>query len=117
MTFRRAVDLVEYLVLAAAIVFVIALFANESSTPATPADPEAAAGADVYADNCASCHGGDGGGGVGPALADGAVVAAFPDPEEQIQVIAEGRDGMPAFGDQLDAEQIQAVTDYTRDDL
>jgi mono/diheme cytochrome c family protein len=117
MSFRRVVDVVEYLVLAAAVVFVIALFANEGSTPATLADPTAAAGAAVFADDCAGCHGADGGGGTGPALADGAVVAAFPDPEDQIEVVSEGRNGMPAFGDRLDPEEIQAVTDYTRDEL
>jgi mono/diheme cytochrome c family protein len=47
----------------------------------------------------------------------GAVVEAFPDAADQVVVITEGRNGMPAFGERLTDEEIQAVTDYTRDDL
>jgi mono/diheme cytochrome c family protein len=117
MSFRRVVDVVEYLALTAAAVTVLALFLNDGADTEAPQDPAEAAGAAVYADNCASCHGADGGGGVGPALADGAVVASFPEPAAQIAVITEGRDGMPAFGDRLSAEEIEAVTVYTREDL
>jgi len=34
-----------------------------------------------------------------------------------VPVITDGRGGMPAFAGQLSPEEIQAVTDYTRDDL
>ncbi len=132
---KRFVDVVQYLVLAGTVVFVIALFANEPAPSDGAAVAPAASDADgdgtggdgdtpatvdggaVYDDNCAGCHGGDGSGGVGPALAGGAVVDAFPDPADQIAVITEGRNGMPGFGGSLSAEEIQAVTDYTRDDL
>ena len=119
MTFKRVVDVVQYLVLAIAVVFVVALFTNDGSSPSPSpaATGGAVAGDAVFAANCASCHGSDGTGGVGPALADGAVVEAFPDAADQVVVITEGRDGMPAFGGRLTAEEIQAVTDYTRDDL
>ncbi len=116
MSFRRVVDVVEYLALTAAAVTVLALFLNDGADTQAQ-DPTAAAGAAVYADNCASCHGGDGGGGVGPALGGGAMVATFPEPEAQIEVVTAGRDGMPAFGDRLTAEEIEAVTVYTREDL
>lgn len=117
MTFKRLVDVVQYLVLAMVVVFVVALFTNDGSAPSTAATGGAVSGEAVFASNCASCHGSDGTGGVGPALANGAVVEAFPDAADQVVVITEGRNGMPAFGDRLTAEQIQAVTDYTRDDL
>jgi mono/diheme cytochrome c family protein len=119
---KRLVDVVQVLALLAAAVTVIALFANEpdDATPATAtatATGESPDGADVYAASCASCHGPDGGGGVGPALGGGAVVDSYPDEADQVAVITDGRGGMPAFGDALSAEEIQAVTSYTRNDL
>lgn len=133
---KRFVDVVQYLVVAGTVVVLIALFANEPAppdvaadappttaadgSPTTAADGEAPVtvdGSAVYSDNCASCHGADGSGGFGPALAGGAVVEAFPDPADQIAVITDGRNGMPDFGGSLSPEEIQAVTDYTRDDL
>jgi mono/diheme cytochrome c family protein len=118
-TFKRLVDVVQYLVLAVAVVFVVALFTNDGSSPSssTATAGGAVSGEAVFASNCASCHGADGTGGIGPALANGAVVEAFPDADDQVVVITEGRNGMPAFGERLTAEEIQAVTDYTRNDL
>ena len=118
---KRFVDVVQYLVVAATVVFLLGLFLNEPSTPDGGCDsngsPVAAAGATVYADNCAGCHGTTGTGGVGPALGGGAVVAAIPDPADQVVVITQGRGGMPSFDGRLTLEEIQAVTDYTRNDL
>ena len=115
---KRLVDVVQVLALLAAAVTVIALFANQpdDATPATAAgaSPDGAA---VYAASCASCHGADGGGNVGPALGGGAVVEQYPDEADQVAVITEGRNGMPSFGGALSAEEIQAVTTYTRTDL
>ena len=116
MRLRRVVDVIQVLVLVGTAVFVVALFANDGSSPA-PASGGSAEGAAVYSSSCAGCHGSDGGGGRGPALGDGAVVASLPDEAEQIQVISEGRGGMPAFGDRLSAAEIEAVTAYTREDL
>lgn len=112
--FKRVVDVVQYLVLAGLVVFVIALFANE---PNEGGGPASGPGAEVFAGNCAGCHGASGGGGVGPALGGGAVVEAYPDPADQIEVITNGRSGMPAFGGDLTPEEIEAVTDYTRNEL
>jgi mono/diheme cytochrome c family protein len=114
---KRLVDVVQILALLAAVVFVVALFANE---PDSSADTPAAGppdGAAVFASNCAGCHGPSGGGGVGPALAGGAVVDAFPDEADQIAVVTDGRGGMPAFGGRLSADEIEAVVAYTRNDL
>lgn len=70
-----------------------------------------AMGEEIYARNCASCHGDRGRGGVGPSLAsnsrlsDAAVVA---------RQIIHGRDEMPPFGGALDDEQVAAVGTYIR---
>jgi len=71
-------------------------------------------GAAVYADRCASCHGGDGGGGLGPQLSEGRVVENFPDVADQIALVTDGQGGMPAFGSRLTPEEIEAVVDFTR---
>jgi mono/diheme cytochrome c family protein len=115
MSFKRVVDVVEYLVLTAALVAVIALFANQGD--AVPDSASTSPGAEVFAANCARCHGADGGGGVGPQLADGAVVDAYPEIADQIALITDGRGGMPAFGGTLSPEEIEAVAVYTREEL
>jgi mono/diheme cytochrome c family protein len=116
---RRISFIVEALVGVAVVVMVVLLFANDPEQPpeAPAAAVEAAGGVDaatVFGDNCATCHGGDGSGGIGPRLAGGRVVTVYPDPADQIAVVTNGRGGMPAFGDQLSAEEIAAVVDYTR---
>jgi mono/diheme cytochrome c family protein len=110
--FRRLVNVVEALAAIGVVVALVLLFANEpdsggGSTPQTP-------GAAVYASDCASCHGANGEGGVGPQLADGAVVKQFPSVDEQIAFVREGSGSMPAFGGQLSPAQIRQVVEYTR---
>ncbi len=78
---------------------------------------EASLGEEVYGDNCARCHGPDGEGGTGPQLGDGAVAENFPDIEDQIEVIREGRNGMPAWEDSLTPEEIEAVATFEREEL
>jgi mono/diheme cytochrome c family protein len=106
MTFKRVVQAVEAVALAAALVFVIMLFANEGGGAGST-------GAQLYSTSCAACHGADGGGGLGPKLA-GEVQRRFPDLDDQIAVVAEGRGTMPAFGSELSDEQLRLVVDYTR---
>ena len=118
MTFKRVVDVVQVLALVAAAVMVVALFANEPASTSSGGSTAAGAdGAAIYASNCASCHGATGGGSVGPALGGGAVAESLPDEADQIQVITDGRGGMPSFDGRLSEAEIQAVTDYTRNDL
>jgi mono/diheme cytochrome c family protein len=97
------------------------------------ADPVLAAGAAVYAANCSSCHGADGGGGVGRPLDE--VVKTFPDEADHIAWVTHGDVGlapgtpygvgrtthsdgftasMPAFGSTLTEEQIAQVVHYER---
>ena len=80
-------------------------------------DPVLVEGREIYVARCANCHGGDGGGGRGPKLKDGAVVEAYPSPGDQAAVIVEGRDQMPAFQGQLTSAQVDAVVRYTREVL
>ena len=97
------------------------------------AEAHAVSGAQVYASNCASCHGATGGGGVGPALSDGASVQTFPDEAAHIEWVTNGSQsvagkpygatgkiatgGMPGFGGSLSEEEIHAVVTYEREGL
>jgi mono/diheme cytochrome c family protein len=66
----------------------------------------------LYAQHCASCHGLDRLGGMGPALLPESL-ERLPR-EEAAKVIAQGRFAtqMPAFSDKLIQAQIQALVDY-----
>lgn len=100
-------------------------------------------GEELYVESgCSGCHGAEGGGGIGPALSDGAVHATFTSIEDQIVWIAQGSaivgtgnlyssadsprpravaGQMPGFGGEsaspLDMEQLLAVTLYERTQL
>jgi mono/diheme cytochrome c family protein len=121
MGFKRFVNAVEYVVLGLVVLTVAMLFLNDqaplpapTSGPTTSLDPALVAeGEVVFDENCSSCHGSTGGGGVGPALA-GEVVSAFPDPADEEAVVAAGRGGMPSFASKLTEEEIAAVVAYTR---
>ncbi len=96
-------------------------------------------GAEVYS-NCASCHGANGGGGVGYAFSGGEVLESYPRIEDQIRYVYYGTEGynlagieipgnpdreggphvtgalgvMPAFGAQLTEAEIVAVICHER---
>ena len=111
---RRAALAVALVALAAP----LGLAACGSSGPPTPSDPVLAQGQQVYTARCASCHGVSGGGGIAPALA-GRMIERFPDPADQVALIAGGVPGtsMRAFEDVLSPEEIEAVVRYTRESL
>jgi mono/diheme cytochrome c family protein len=111
--FKRFVNAIELLAGVAVIVFVVMLFANE---PGSPSGATASPGGQLFADNCASCHGAQGEGGAGPKLA-GAVTRDFPNETDQITFVTKGKGPMPAFGGTLTASQIRQVVDYTRTGL
>jgi len=116
---KALVPVAEILAVVAAGVFVVLLVAKP--TAATPKAPPTGAvatvdGAAIYRANCASCHGADGGGRLGPQLAD-RVASRYPDPAAEILVVTGGQGGMPSFGARLTPEQIAAVVDYTRNGL
>ena len=116
---HKIVNAIQIFAVGAAAVTVLFLFAGSADSGAgdNASDGPADVGAVVYSDNCASCHGSDGGGSIGPALADGLVVDAYPDIADQIVVITEGRGGMPPFDSRLTPEEITAVAEYTREGL
>ena len=106
MSFKKVVNWVEAAALAGAAVFVIMLFANQGGYASSP-------GAQLFSANCASCHGADGGGGIGPRLA-GKVMKDFPDINKQIAFVKRGKGSMPSFAGDLTDEQIRLVVEYTR---
>jgi len=116
MGFKRFVNVIEIVVGITALVFVIALFVNEPDGGGGGGGATQPPGAAIYTASCATCHGQDGQGGVGPTLA-GEVVDAFPDPADEIAVVTNGRGGMPSFGGDLTDEEIAQVVEYTRTDL
>lgn len=116
---KRVVTVVQVGALLCALVFVVMLFANEpsKSVPAASANATGTTvvkGAEVFSNRCSSCHGSDGGGSLGPQLSKGRVVERFPNIEDQIKVITDGRGGMPGFGSRLSEEEIRAVAEYER---
>jgi mono/diheme cytochrome c family protein len=73
-------------------------------------------GPTIYTQNCASCHGGRGQGGIGPEIGGGTVAEKFT-VEEHTAVVADGQGGMPSFDSQLSEAQIEAVVAFERDEL
>lgn len=97
-------------------------------------------GAQLYASNCAVCHGSTGEGGTGPKLAGGEVAKTFPDEAAHIAWVKSGslgsvgsptpygdpareggqrisKGGMPAFGGQMSDAEIEAVVKHEREGL
>jgi len=72
-----------------------------------------AAGREVYASQCASCHGPSGEGGRGPSLVG--VGRVFETAEGQEAFVKTGGAGMPVFGQILTDEQVRDVVAYTRE--
>lgn len=86
---------------------------EETTTTAAPTETTGGGGGDVdgaavYATNCSGCHGSEGKGATGPdlrPLGDG-------DTAMVTEQVTNGGSVMPAFGDKLTPEQIDAVAAY-----
>lgn len=65
----------------------------------------------IFANNCAACHGQDGGGVVAPALAGN---DALSDTEHVVKQILKGGGSMPAFGKRFSDEEIANVASFIR---
>ena len=118
--FTRIVNAVEVVAAGIAIVFVVLLFTDrpaKARSPYVATTGAAPAGAAIYAERCATCHGDRGQGGIGPKLGGGQVVARFPNEADEIGVVTDGEDGMPAWGGTLSPAQIKAAVDFTRSGL
>lgn len=108
------------------------VYANTLEEPAAETTGPLAAGAKIY-QNCASCHGGSGEGGVGPSFQDGALAKTFPKFQDQIRWVSLGsngwpgntygalntpkKGGMPAWAGTLTPLQIAEVVRYEREVL
>ncbi|MFD0711951.1 c-type cytochrome [Paenibacillus sp. GCM10027626] len=110
---------IKMLLLVAAVIALLALAACAGKKTDTTQQPPAAGntGAQInaeaiYKQNCIGCHAADLSGGVGPNLQKvGSRLTA-----EQIGVkITDGGSGMPAFKQSLDADQINALTQWLAD--
>jgi len=77
--------------------------AGNGNDSAVTADAEA-----VFAQSCVSCHGSDLKGKLGPST-DISAVGGRLSQDEIRNVIANGRNGMPAFKSQLSADEIDAL--------
>jgi mono/diheme cytochrome c family protein len=80
--------------------------ATETDTTDTTDTTPEIDGMALYEDNCAVCHQSSGAGASGPNIQGEDNVGNI------IDVITNGGGGMPAFGDDLTAEEIAAVADY-----
>ncbi len=83
--------------------------------PDIPVQTLAETGAEVYADVCSQCHGPDGGGGVGSSLRAPAFQNTNSD-QDIFDTITVGHEATPmiAWGDILNAEQIQQLVSFIR---
>ena len=62
--------------------------------------------------NCTGCHGGAGGGGIGPPLADADWIYGG-DPANIFLSIVQGRpNGMPSYGEQIPDDQVWQIVSY-----
>ena len=81
---------------------------DEASRPTT--------GEGIYKAYCLTCHGADGQGGVGPKLA-GIVATRYPNIDDQIAVVTNGKGAMPSFESRLSAAEIRKVAEFERTKL
>ena len=81
--------------------------------PATFAD-QVALGQTLYGKNCAGCHGGAGGGGIGPPLADEQWIYGSSDANIYASIVQGRPNGMPAFGPSLQGEVVWKLAAYVK---
>jgi mono/diheme cytochrome c family protein len=76
---------------------------------------DAAAGASIFAENCAGCHGEDGHG--GPGGPDLTTMPLAQTEEGTVEQVTNGGGGMPAFGEQLSEQEISDVATFVVQDV
>jgi len=64
--------------------------------------------------NCAGCHGGAGGGGIGPPLADAQWIYGGSDANIYATIVQGRPNGMPAFGGALSGEAVWKLAAYVK---
>lgn len=81
-----------------------------------PVDPAAYdEGRQLFGEFCASCHGTDGSGQVGPALSDGRVADEVGGVDDVAAIIKRGKGRMPGLEARLTEDQITAIAEYVHD--
>jgi mono/diheme cytochrome c family protein len=70
----------------------------------------------IYKAYCLTCHGAKGQGFVGPRLA-GLMETKYPNIDDQIALVTNGKGTMPAWGGRLTAGQIRRVVEFERTKL
>ena len=92
------------------------LFSSAAGNPSAAAsDPAIQGGAEIYASNCAKCHGGDGRARTARGKRAGATDFTSDwntDQARGIRIITNGKSEMPSFKSKLSAAQIKAVFGY-----
>jgi len=73
-------------------------------------------GKEIYKAYCLTCHGVNGQGFVGPQLA-GLMEAKYPNIEDQIALVTNGKGTMPAWGGRLTPAEIRKVVEFERTKL
>ena len=97
--------------------FVTAASLSSSSGTAMPVaiEQQAANGRELFANNCARCHGDDAKGDKGPDLTSPKRQSKWANSEEPlINKINKGGLFMPKFGKKLSPDEIKAIADYVR---
>ena len=110
--FTKVLRTLELVAVVAFAVMVLLLFTRQPATKAASGGP--ANGAQVFAANCASCHGATGQGGVGPQLSGGRAKVLYRDAAAEVAFVKRGAGVMPAFEGRLTDAQIAAVVEFTR---
>lgn len=112
------------------------IYMQAMTKPSASATDPLVLGQNLYSQNCATCHGASGGGGVGPRLSGGAVLKAWPNYKDHENWVKLGTSGwtqtfpkrpkfgngnpiagggnMPGFGSTLSADEITLVVYYER---
>jgi cbb3-type cytochrome c oxidase subunit III len=86
---------------------------TEQQVAAAGSPVSAEVGASVFSKNCSACHGANGTGGIGPALAGNPRVS-IANSTPMLTTIVQGRNQMPSWRGQLSAGDIAAVATFVR---
>ena len=86
----------------------VRLQSSSATTTSTTMPAADAGGSQIYASQCAACHGASGGGGIGPSLQ-----ASLTSTSETIGAVTNGVGSMPGYAGKLTAEQIASVSAYS----